>query len=122
MDSIIRDCAKKHLLEAENRKHVEDRIIRRNYSFTYKDNLRDMLIRLVGLVKVEQIENMLDPVNFELMKSSLGTLKAERDSVTHTYLANVTQRLSAPSTIERHFQHVYDGLKDVEKCVRKLNI
>lgn len=122
MDSMIRDCAKKHVREGKNLRHVEDRIIRRNYSFSYMDGFRGMLMRLVGLAKVEQLESMYDTNKFELMKSSLGTLKAERDRVAHTYLSNVTQRLSAPSIVASHFQNVYDGLKDIESCVRRLRI
>ena len=120
MDSIIMDYARKHLKDAKNLKHVEDRIIQRTYSFTYNDHFRDMLIQVVGLPRVEQLESTLDPVKFELLKSSLGTLKAERDRAAHTHLANVTQSLSAPSAINSHLQHVYSGLKDVERCVRRL--
>ena len=122
MDSIIRDCARKHVMNANNLKHVEDSVIQRTYSFTYNDHFRDMLTRVVGLVNVERLERMFNPLKFDLMKSSLGTLKAERDRAAHTHISNVTQTLSAPSTISVHFQHVYDGLKDVERCLKGLRI
>ena len=122
MDSIIRRCAKKHVKDAGNLVHVEKRIIQRTHSFSYSEHFRDMLIRVIGLANVERLERNLDPIKFELLKSSLGTLKEERDRAAHTHLSNVTQTLSAPSTITRHFWHVYDGLKDLELCVRRLSI
>ena len=122
MDSIIRDCAKKHVRDPSNTKHIEERVIQRTYSFTYNEHFRDMLISVVGLANVERLERMFNPLKFELMKSSLGTLKVERDRAAHTHLSNVTQILSAPSTISVHFQHVYDGLKDVERCLKGLRI
>ena len=65
---------------------------------------------------------MLDPAKFHVMKSSLGTLKQQRDREAHTYIVGTTPNLAAPSVITGHFQKVYDGLKDIETCVRRLKI
>ncbi len=123
MDKIVMDCARKHLVDAANLAHVETRIIRRTYGFDYEDNFRAMLMRVVGLVKLEDLEGMFDPTKFHLMKSSLGTLKQQRDQEAHSYIDSVTQTLIAPPVIiNSHFPRVYDGLKDVERCVRRLKI
>jgi hypothetical protein len=122
MDGIVRDCAKKHLSGAQNLKEVEDQTIRRTYGFDYNRQFRQMLITVLGLVKVEEMEGQFDSIKFALMKSSLSTLKYERDRAAHTYIAGVTTNLLAPSTISNHFQQVYDGLKDIERCVRRLKI
>ena len=122
MDDIIRACAKKHVKDSSNLKLVEHNIIQRTHSFTYNDHFRDMLMRVIGLAKVEQLESTFDPRKFELLKSSLGTLKFERDRAAHTHLSHVTPTFAAPSMIRLHFQRVYDGLKDVERRLRQLSI
>ena len=81
-----------------------------------------MLMGIVGLVKVEELEGMLDPAKFNGMKSSLGILREKRNSEAHTYIKGITQTVDAPSVITRHFQNVYEGLKDMEQCIRRLRI
>ena len=47
----------------------------------------------------------------------------QRDQEAHSYIDSVTQTLIAPPVIiNSHFPRVYDGLKDVERCVRRLKI
>ncbi len=122
MDSIVLDCAKKHLRNADNINYVEKRVIRRTYSFLYEDHFRPMLMRVIGLVKVEELEGMLDPTKFEVMKSSLGTLKTQRDSAAHRYIDGTTTNMDAPSVINRHFQNVSAGLIDIGRCIQRLSI
>ncbi len=121
MDEMILKCTQKSLSESRNVSYME-RAIRRNYGFTYDDHFRDVLIKIVGLVNVERLETTVDPVKFELLKSSLGTLKAERDRAVHTQITDVTTTLSAPSSMVIHLSHVYEGLKDVEGCVVGLTL
>ena len=122
MDDIIRSCARKHIKRANNLKYVEDSIINKTHSFTYKSHFREMLIAIVSLVKVEELEGKLDRQKFDTMRSSLGSLKKQRDSEAHTYTDNATQTVYAPSLIAHHFENVYYGLKDIEKCVRRLSL
>ena len=122
MDNIVLNCARKHLRDVKNIRYVENRVVQKTYSFTYNEHFRDMLIRLLGITKVEQLEGMFDPVKFHLLKSSLGTLKKERNRAAHTHLYDATQTISAPSAIDSHFQNVYNGLKDVESCIRRLRV
>ena len=81
-----------------------------------------MLMRVVGLVKIEKLEKLLDQQKWETMKSSLKWLKEKRDQQAHTYITDVTTTIDAPSVITSHFETVYKGLKDVEMCVRRLDI
>ena len=122
MDSIIMDCARAHMIDSQNLKYVEDAIVRKTYSFTYNSHFRTMLIRVVGLVKVEELEGKFDPLKFHAMKSSLGNLKKQRDREAHTFIVDATQTVDAPSLIARHFENVYYGLNDIEKCVRRLSL
>lgn len=122
MDGVVLDCAKRHLSDTGNLKYVGDQVIRRTTSFTYEDHFRTMLMRVVGLVKIEKLEKLLDQQKWETMKSSLKWLKEKRDQQAHTYITDVTTTIDAPSVITSHFETVYRGLKDVEMCVRRLDI
>ena len=122
MDSIVSYCAKRHLREAKNLEFVQERVIQKTYSFAYESHFRAMLMSVVGLVNLEELEGMLEPTKFHVMKSSLGTLKQQRDQEAHTYIVGTTPTLAAPSVIIGHFQKVYDGLKDVELCIRRLKM
>ena len=64
MDGIVLDCAKKHLGNAGNLSYVQRRIIQTTHSFTYDRHFRTMLMRVVGMVKVEELEAIFDPKKF----------------------------------------------------------
>ena len=121
MDAIALDCARRHLKSKSNMNYIESSI-RRTYSFTYKDHFREMLIQVIGIINVEELERMVDPRKFDAMKTSLGYLKSRRDSLAHTYIDQVTTSVDAPSLVNFHFQNVFDGLEDIERCVRRLNV
>lgn len=81
-----------------------------------------MLIQLVGLITVEKLEAKLDPVKFQIMISTLGTLKQSRDSEAHTHIKGVTRVIDAPSLTRNRFTSIYDGLKNIEKELRKMQL
>ena len=121
MDEVVTGCVQVHLNRQSDVSYM-DEVIRRNHGFTYNNHFREMLMKVLGLVNLERLEKQLDPVKFELFKSSLGTLKVQRDRMAHTHLAKVTVTLAAPSTMVSHLRHVYDGLKDIEACVFGLKV
>ena len=121
MDLILSNCTKKRLSDPKNVKYVNG-IIKGTSGFSYENHLREMLIKAIGIVRVEKLEGAFDPVKFQLLKSSLNTLSEQRNSAAHTHLANVTQSLLAPSAVNAHFLQVYDGLKNIEWCVRHIEI
>ncbi len=121
MDDIIRGCANKHLKEQKNFRFVEE-LIGQTHSFTYKANFRNMLIQIIGIVNVEKLEQVFDERKFTQMTSSLGVLKQRRDDQAHTYIKGTTPTIDAPSWTERRFQYVYEGLKDIEFCIRRMRI
>jgi len=122
MDDIVLYCAKKHMTETKNIGFVEKEIIRKTYSFTYDSHFRRMLMRVVGLIKVEELERKVDQIKFDLMKSSLETLRGQRNKEAHTYITGVTPNLTAPSAVMAQFQTVYEGLKNIETCIRRLKM
>ncbi len=122
MDSIIRDCSLRRLAATKNRKHVESVIVGRTYGFKYNRHFRNMLMRVLGLIKVEELESKLDQKKFGNMRSSLDILYSERNRAAHTYIEGITITVLAPSAVSHHFQSVYEGLKDIERCIRRLRI
>jgi len=121
IDDVVSGYANKYLREIKNLDFVKE-VVSLTYSFEYERNFRHLLIQVIGIINVEKLENNLDPVKFELMKSSLGTLKKYRDIHAHTYTKGVTKTMYAPSSAISHFKYVYQGLKDVESCIRKMRI
>ena len=119
MDALVLRCAKRRLEVARNLKICEKDIIARTYGFDYDKHFRAMLIRLVGLITVERLENQVDQAKHITMKSTLGSLRVVRDSVAHTHLKGTTRRLDAPSHAIRSFRLVYDGLFDLDETMRR---
>ncbi|OHB88806.1 MAG: hypothetical protein A3C38_03450 [Planctomycetes bacterium RIFCSPHIGHO2_02_FULL_50_42] len=116
MDNVVQGI-KRRLKDEKNKEYV-DSIIKQNYGFGYEGNFRNMLIKAVGIHKVEQIERKIDGSKKDLFKSSLGTLREMRHDHAHSYIHSATVRLHAPSAIRNHFNPVYDGLKSFEKELR----
>ena len=118
MDDIVRRCAAKHLSDKKNIAFV-DKLIEDIHSFKYS-HFRNMLIQVLGIVNVERLEQTYNQNKFDQMSSSLGSLKKRRDDQAHTYIKGTTQIIDAPSLTRSRFEKAYDGLKDIETCVRKL--
>lgn len=121
MDGIIRGYANKHLTEPKNLRSVEN-LVKRTYGFHYEDNFRDMLIHIIGIIKLEILEQIIDRYKFTQMTSSLGVLKQRRDELAHTYIKGTTLTIDAPSLTKKRFLNVYEGLKDIESSISKMKI
>ncbi|MBL7119666.1 MAG: hypothetical protein ISS53_03160 [Dehalococcoidia bacterium] len=122
MDDIIRTCASRHLKKQDNLRQVEKDIIKPTYGFEYNRHFRNMLLQLLGIINLERLEHALDPVKFQLMESTLETLKTCRDREAHTHLKGATKTLDAPSVTKYRFLLVYAGLKDIEAKVKSLQL
>jgi len=122
MDDIIRRCAIKHLKETKNLDFVKKDIIKRTTSFEYDQHFRNMLMRLVGMINIERLEQILDLHKFTKMTSSLSALKQRRDELAHTYIKGTTPIIDTPSLTKDRFLNVYEGLKDIESYINKMKI
>lgn len=119
MDGVIFRCSKRHLKDPANQTYCEGKIIRNTWGFDYDPHFRFMLMRLVGLINVEKLEQQVDQPKYVLMTAALTFLKALRDVEAHTHLKGTTRTLTAPSVIINKFQEVYDGLLDFDGTMRR---
>ena len=119
MDELIHRCSRRNLKIQQNRDYCLNEIVKPTYGFDYHKHFRAMLIRLLGLICLEEIESKLDQAKLVTLKSTLGNLRVVRDSVAHTHLKGVTRTLDAPSLTIRSFQRVYDGLLDLDQTMRR---
>ncbi len=124
MDNIIRLCTNHHIKNIVNFEFVEKNIIKRTSGFEYDRHFRIMLIKLLGIINVEKLENRLDTLKFDQLKSSLTSLKESRDREAHTYthLKGITKTRDAPSVIISYFFPVYNGLKDIDNKLRYIKL
>jgi len=122
MDDIALSWAKRYLTNPHNLDFVKNTIISRTTSFEYDQHFRQMLMRVLGIIHLERLEKTLDQQKFTRMKSALLILKHSRDTQAHTHIKGATKTIDAPSVTKNHFQNVYDGLKDIEFCIRKVKI
>lgn len=122
MDDIIQINANRHLKEKQNLDYVDKPIIQLTYGFDYQNNFRNMLIQLIGIINVERLESNINSNKFLDMKSALGSLKKCRDRQAHTHIRGTTTVIDSPSVTQNRFHQVYEGLKDIELCVRKMKL
>ena len=122
MDDIIQSNANRFLNEKQNLDYVDDPIIKRTHGFDYQNNFRNMLVQLIGIINVERLERNLNSGSFLVMKSALGSLKECRDRQAHTYIRGTTAVIDSPSVTHNRFYKVYEGLKDIESCIRKMRL
>lgn len=122
MDDLIERAGKK-ILHEKNSKALESDI-KRNSGFHYDNNFRPLLIKVIGLVRMEQLEKKLDVAKHTKMKAALDMLKSARNSVAHTYVKNPSGGavIAAPSLSVTYFNDIYAGLMDIEKEMKGLAI
>lgn len=116
MDDVVARSKKK--LKDNKNINLVDKIIKYNSSFRYW-NLKMMLVKTIGILRVEQIEKRLDVNKKILFESSLSNLKKIRDEHAHKYIYGTTTKLYAPSFTISHFGKVYNGLKELERQLIK---
>jgi hypothetical protein len=118
MDDVVMRCAMRHLRHGDNRTYCENDIVRRTYGFDYHANFRLMLIRLLGLINVENIESRVDQNKYDSMVATLSTLKTQRNTEAHTHLRGTTRTINAPSVTIAQFNPLYEGLTEFDRVIR----
>ena len=120
VDEIVLRHANRKLKNNDNKTYCKEKIIKSNYGFQYLQNVRPMLISLVGLIGVEKIENELEKTaQITLLKSNLGNLKLSRNEAAHTHLKGITRTYNAPSRTIGDFNRICTVLEKLDCELRK---
>ena len=118
-DIVLRHCNRK-LKNIDNKNYCKEKIIKTNYGFQYSQNIRPMLISLIGLIEVEKLENELEKTaQVTLLKSNLGNLKTSRNEAAHTHLKGITRTYNAPSRTIGDFNRISAILEKIDLELRK---
>lgn len=118
-DIVLRHCNRK-LKNTDNKNYCKEKIIKNNYGFQYSQNIRPMLISLIGLIEVEKLENELEKTaQVTLLKSNLGNLKTSRNEAAHTHLKGITRTYNAPSRTIGDFNRISVILEKIDLELRK---
>jgi len=121
MDDIVEKYCNRKLRKKSNKEYVRKYIIKPNNGFHYKENFRPMLIKILGIVAVEQFEKKLNNGGkLFLLKATLGNLKKQRNDAAHTFIKGTTTTFYTPSVIKREFNILYSILKEIENEIRSM--
>ena len=114
MDEIVRKHAARKRLNSKNNKYLEKKVIERTFGFQYEDHFRAMLMRLLGLVGLERLERLVDPVLHTKMTAQLVSLKSVRNTLAHTFLQLGTLTIDAPSLTISRLHDLHAGLAEYD--------
>ncbi len=120
LDVILIKHSNRNLKKIENKNYCKKQIVKRNYGFQYDENIRLMLIKLIGLIQVERLEYELEKTaQITALKSTLTGLKQGRNEAAHTHLKGITRRYNAPSRTIGDFNNVKVILENIDTELRK---
>lgn len=120
VDEIILRHANRKLKNNDNKTYCKERIIKNNYGFQYLQNIRPMLISLIGLISVEKLEDELEKnAQITILKNNLGNLKLSRNEAAHTHLKGITRNYNAPSKTIGDFNRISIVLEKLDTELRK---
>jgi len=120
-DLIVRRALKGKLKTQPYKQMLEDGIIGNNYGFQYKDNIRPMLIRAIGLSDMEKLEIALDRSGMlPVLVSELQLVKCDRNSAAHTWINGATRTYPAPSKTKDRLEKVYPIAKKLYEMITVL--
>ncbi len=120
VDEIVHKHASRKLKLSSNKTYFEQKIINNNYGFQYIQNIRPMLINLIGLIGIEKLETELEKTaQITLLKNNLGNLKVSRNEAAHTHLKGITRTYNAPSRTIGDFNRIYTVLEKLDVELRK---
>ena len=120
-DEIVLSYGQSRLTEEKNLKFLEKTIVGKTFGFDYKSQFRFMLIKVIGLTKVETIENELKTEGtFPILVSQLGSLYSLRNRAAHTTIAGVMPIYNAPSTMLTYLNHLHPILCELEQKLNRI--
>jgi len=121
MDSIVLDCANAKLTEQSNKDHMEKSVVGMTYGFHYDQHFRPMLMKIVGLIKLEQIESgLIASGEMSILESQLGSLHQTRKRAAHTNINGATVTYEAPSKIKQYLAALHPILQKFDTALQAI--
>lgn len=116
MDQILYDYLDSHICETYIIKYIKDQI-KKNYGFKYENNILRILSITIGAYN---LENVLNKININLLKTLLDKYSNKRNNAAHTHTAGTTTTYDAPSVILNDFRRIKPIITTIEKEVLSL--
>ncbi len=117
-DEIARNCVRHKQRTFESRKDLESQISRTT-GFAYKNSGRKLLCSAIGIVRLLEIEKVLERNGeLSLLQSNLGAMNEQRRRAAHTSTRGVTQQYIAPSVTIQNFNRTEPILQKMWSLVR----
>ncbi len=121
LDDIVLRHASRKLQVASNKRYIEKDVVRRNSGFQYNNNIRPMLMALLGIITIEKIEKKFEKAGkITILKTSLSNLRESRNKAAHTHLKGTAVNYDAPSVIIREFNKIKTILSDLDNELRTM--
>lgn len=116
IDEILENYIDTKLSLATNLNLAKTIYVKQTYGFEYDKNLRPLLIKIIGLINVEKVEDLLDfeGGTFTLLKSQLNNLVSLRNAAAHTTIVGVTHTYQAPHSMLINLNNIYNHLSKLE--------
>jgi len=109
-------------ISKKNNKFCMKGIVGINRGFHYEDNIRPMFFKIIGLKKLEIIENKLDKNgDLDKLESTLANLKESRNRAAHNCIIKITRNFDAPSKLYQDFKTLFIIMRRIENEIRLLN-
>lgn len=116
MDQILYDYLDSHICETYIIKYIKDQI-KKNYGFKYENNILRILSITIGAYN---LENVLNKININLLKTLLDKYSNKRNNAAHTHTLGTTTTYDAPSVILNDFKCVKPIITAIEHEVQSL--
>jgi hypothetical protein len=118
MDEIVLTFALRKLGNPDNAKSFKEKV--RSNSNMGINNLRKLLIELIGLVNLERLETMADPAKVANLYADLSHLHPLRNTEAHTHINGIIRNIDAPTVTRARLDRIYDGLVEIEITLYKI--
>lgn len=117
-DIIADEYITRNVLTSGNQQYIRKISIENNYGFSYENNLRPMLSKVIGFPILEFVENDLesDHGKFTLMKSYIDFFLRQRRNAAHK-ATSVTMVYDTPSVVLSYFTKLKPILQLFENSI-----
>lgn len=89
-------------------KQMFDAIVLGTHGFRYKKYFRPMLVKTMGIVRVEKFEIQIEQNgDLTIFKAELDTMAESRNIAAHTWIEGTTQVYPAPSLIQGSLRRIF---------------